>query len=145
VTIRKSIRVERAPEIAFRVFTQEMGAWWPLKEGFSFHNGRGAKDIFIEGRVGGRFYERFVDGTEYEVGRVTAFDPPKSVTFTWKAPEWEGPTEIEVKFVADGAGTRVDVEHRGWTAAGANAEKQGKGYDDGWNLVLARYAARASG
>ena len=105
MTIRKSIRVERPPEVVFRVFTEEIGKWWPLKEGFSF-GGEKAKDIFIEGRVGGRFFERFTDGTEFEVGRITAFQPPHVVKFTWKDPGWEAPTEVEVKFAADGSGTR---------------------------------------
>ena len=52
MTIRKSINVARPPEIAFRVFTEEIGKWWPLNEGFSFGRER-AKDIFIEARVGG--------------------------------------------------------------------------------------------
>ena len=139
--IRKSINVARAPEIAFRVFTEEIGKWWPLKEGFSFGRDR-AKDIFIEGRVGGRFFERFTDGTEFEVGRITVFQPPRAVTFTWKAPDWEGPTEVEVRFIAEGAGTRIELEHRGWEQ-GPNMEKQGNGYNDGWNIVLARYSSRA--
>jgi len=101
MTIRKSIRVQRSPDIVFRVFTQEIGKWWPLKEGFSFGREK-ARDIFIEGRVGGRFFERFTDGTEFEVGRITAFQPPHVVAFTWKDPSWEGPTEVEVKFAADG-------------------------------------------
>ena len=62
MTIRKSIRVDRSPQIAFKVFTEEIGAWWPLKEGFSFARDHGPKDIFIEGHVGGRFFERFSDG-----------------------------------------------------------------------------------
>ncbi len=74
LSVRRTITVEAPKERAFTVFTEEIGAWWPLKEGFSFHAGRGAKDIFIEGRVGGRFYERFVDGTEFEVGRVRVVD-----------------------------------------------------------------------
>jgi uncharacterized protein YndB with AHSA1/START domain len=141
MTIRKTIKVERSPTIAFRVFTEEIGAWWPLKEGFSF-GGEKAKDIFIEGRVGGRLFERFTDGTEFEVGRVTEFQPPRAVTFTWKAPEWEAPTEVEVRFISDGAGTRIELEHRGWEG-GPVMEKQGKGYDDGWDLVIAKYVARA--
>ncbi len=142
MTIRKSISVARPPEIAFAVFTAEIGKWWPLKEGFSFGRER-AKDIFIEGRVGGRLFERFADGTEFEVGRVIAFQPPHAVTLTWKAPDWEGPTEIEVRFIAEGAGTRVELEHRGWEQ-GPIMEKVGRGYDDGWNIVLARFASRAT-
>ena len=143
MTIRKSIKVARSPEVAFRVFTEEIGAWWPLTEGFSFHAGHGPKDIFIEGRVGGRFYERFNDGTEFEVGRVTSFEPPRAVAFTWKAPSWEAATEVEVRFIADGAGTTVTLEHRGWEA-GPNMQREGKGYEDGWNTVLAKYSSRAS-
>jgi uncharacterized protein YndB with AHSA1/START domain len=141
MTIRKAIRVERSPEIVFRVFTEEIGKWWPLKEGFSF-GGEKAKDIFIEGRVGGRFFERFTDGTEFEVGRITAYQPPHVVAFTWKDPSWEAPTEVEVKFAADGNGTRVEVEHRGWDA-GPIMQKQGQGYSDGWGIILVRFTARA--
>jgi uncharacterized protein YndB with AHSA1/START domain len=143
MTIRKSIRVERSPQIAFKVFTEEIGAWWPLKEGFSFAGNHGPKDIFIEGRVGGRFFERFSDGTEFDVGRVTAFEPPSALSLTWKAPDWEATTEIDIRFIADGAGTLIELEHRGWEA-GPIMAKQGSGYDDGWNLVLGRYSARAS-
>src|SRR5258708_27383925 len=142
MTIRKGIRVERSPEIVFRVFTEEIGKWWPLKEGFSFGREK-AKDIFIEGRVGGRFFERFTDGTEFDVGRITAFQPPHVVAFTWKAPEWEAPTEVEVKFAPDGTGTRVEVEHRGWDA-GPIMQKQGQGYSDGWGIILVRFTARAA-
>jgi uncharacterized protein YndB with AHSA1/START domain len=142
MTIRKSINVARSPEIAFRVFTAEIGKWWPLKEGFSFGRER-AQDLIIEGRVGGRFFERFTDGTEFEVGRVTTFQPPHLVSLTWKAPEWEGLTEIEIRFVADGGGTRVEIEHRGWEQ-GPILEKTVKSYDGGWDIILAKYASRAA-
>jgi hypothetical protein len=29
MTIRKSIQAERSPEIAFRIFCNEMSQWWP--------------------------------------------------------------------------------------------------------------------
>src|SRR5713226_345103 len=141
MTIRKSITVNRPPQIAFKVFCEEIGEWWPLKQGFSFGRER-AKDIFIEARVGGRFYERFTDGTEFEVGRVTAYRPPAVVAFTWRAPEWEAPTHVEVRFVGDGEGTLVEVEHSGW-GQGPKMESEGKGYDDGWNIVIGKYLARA--
>ncbi len=73
MTIRKSIRVERPPEISFRVFVEAIGKWWP--KGPSF-NGKLLTDMIIEGRVGGRFFERYADGTEYEIGRITAYQPP---------------------------------------------------------------------
>ena len=99
--------------------------------------------MFLEGRIGGRFYERFTDGTEFEVGRVTAFRPPHVVSLTWKAPDWEGPTEVEIRFIADGAGTRVELEHRGWEQ-GPTMEETGKRYDGGWDIILARYVSQTA-
>ena len=142
MTIRKSISVARPPEVAFRVFTEEIGKWWPLKEGFSFGRER-AHDIIIERRVGGRFFERFTDGTEFEVGRVTTFQPPHALSLTWKDPDWKGPTDIEIRFVAEGSGTRVELEHRGWEQ-GPRMEKEGKSYSGGWDFILAKYTAEVS-
>src|SRR5262245_19771976 len=141
MTISKSIHVRRAPADAFRLFTEQIGKWWPLKEGFSYGRER-AQGVFIEGRVGGRFYERFSDGTEFEVGRVTAYQPPHLVVFTWRGPDWEGATEVAVRFAPDGDGTRLDLEHRGWEV-GPKALEQGKRFERGWDTVLARYAAAA--
>jgi uncharacterized protein YndB with AHSA1/START domain len=48
-----------------------------------------------------------------------------------------------VRFTPQGNGTVVSLEHRGWDAAGV-AEPEREGYDNGWVLVLARYAAAAN-
>ena len=135
MTIRKSIRVERPPAIAFIAFCEEIGQWWP--KGRSF-NGKDRADMCIEGRIGGRFYERYIDGTEYDIGRVTAYQPPSLVAFTWRAPSWDRATQVEVRFLADGSGTCVELEHSGWD----QDEKLGntrKGYDGGWNVMLGHY------
>lgn len=142
MTIRKSIKVEQPPAIAFRVFCQEIGRWWPLKQGFSFGRER-AKEIFIEARIGGRFYERFTDGTEFEVGRVTDYQPPAMVAFTWRAPQWEGPTRVEVRFLADGDGTRVELEHNGWDQ-GPKMLADNKGYSSGWDFILGRFQSQTA-
>jgi hypothetical protein len=70
VTIRKSIKVERPPEISFKVFCEQIGRWWPKGPSFG---GKILADMFIEARVGGRFYEVYDDGTEFEIGRVTTY------------------------------------------------------------------------
>ena len=55
------------------------------------------------------------DGTEYEIGRLTAYQPPRVVAFTFRAPSWEVETQVEIRFVAEGdRATRVELEHRGW-------------------------------
>jgi uncharacterized protein YndB with AHSA1/START domain len=135
MTIRKSIRVERAPHISFRVFCEEMSEWWP--GGFG---GKGTK-VFIERQVGGRFYELRPDGTEYEIGRVTAYQPPQIVAFTWRAPSWEVATQVEVRFIAEGSGTRVELEHSGWEQDAKTRDAR-KSYDSGWEFVLGHYQVR---
>jgi uncharacterized protein YndB with AHSA1/START domain len=141
MTIRKSVTVRCAPDRAFRAFTREIGRWWPLDKGFSY-GGERAKEIFFDDRLGGRLYERFSDGTEFEIGRVTRCDPPTLILFTWKSPQWEAATEVEVRFSAADGGTRVELEHRGFEAGPEMAES-GKRMARGWNTVLEHYAEHA--
>jgi len=133
LTIRKSIRVARAPEISFKVFCEEIGMWWP--------GGFGGKDtrLAMETRVGGRFFEKRPDGTEYEIGRLTAYQPPQLVAFTWRAPSWENiTTQVEIRFAADGNGTLIELEHRGWEQDAKIGEFR-KNYDGGWETILGHY------
>jgi uncharacterized protein YndB with AHSA1/START domain len=69
---------------------------------------------------------------------VIRCDPPHLIVFTWKSPGWEAATEVEVRFAAAADGTRVDLEHRGWEA-GPKMSESGKGFADGWDIVLAQY------
>ena len=111
---------------------------------FAIDGGDRADKIFLEPKVGGRFYERFSDGEEFEVGRVIACEPPTRIIFTWKDPNWKAPTEVEVRFSPAGNGTRVDIEHRGFDAAGVQPE-EAAGWADGWKTVLATYVEAANG
>jgi DNA-binding MarR family transcriptional regulator len=73
--IRKTILVSASAERAFQVFTEEVSTWWPLS---TSHIGRvDAKSAVIEPFVGGRWFERGVDGSECDWGRVRAWDPPR--------------------------------------------------------------------
>ena len=140
--VRETVHVSAPPESAFSLFTDGIGRWWPLHEGFSYGQER-ASGIFLEARVGGRFYERFVDGDEFQVGQVTECDPPDRIVFTWRSPDWDGPTEVEVTFTADGGGTRVDLEHRGWERIGPKGDELGGMFGNGWPRVMAAYAEHA--
>jgi uncharacterized protein YndB with AHSA1/START domain len=143
--VTRSVTVRAAPERAFRAFTEEIGRWWPLAEGFAYAGDR-AQDMFLEGREGGRVYERSRDGEEFHIGTVTVYDPPSRVVFTWgeATEEWDAPTEVEVRFTEDGGGTRVDLEHRGFEGIGAAAEDTAKEYQGGWAAVLDRYEKHAA-
>lgn len=139
MTIRKSIRIERPAEAAFRMFCEQIGQWWP--KGPSF-DGKIAADMVIEARVGGRFYQVFADGTDFEIGRVLVYQPPTIVAFTWRAPSWDAATRVEIRFIPDGNGTRVELEHSGWEQTEKVREFR-KNYDGGWDVMLGHYAAHA--
>jgi uncharacterized protein YndB with AHSA1/START domain len=135
MTIRKSILIKRPPEVCFRVFCEEMSEWWP--------GGFGGKDSKprIEPRVGGRFYERRPDGSEYQIGEVTVYSPPEHLGFTFRAPSWDVSTQVEIRFRAESAGTRVELEHSGWDQDAKTRDAR-KGFDGGWDFVLGRYQSR---
>lgn len=137
MTIRKSIVVAQPPEVSFRVFCEEIGQWWPRGETF----GGQLADLVMERRVGGRFYVLHDDGSQYEIGRVTAYQPPARVAFSWRAPSWSVDTSVEVRFHPEGSGTRVELEHSGWEQA-ENVRETRKNYDAGWAMIMGRYAAR---
>ena len=56
-------------------------------------------------------------------------------------------TEVEVRFTAEGGGTRVDLEHRRLERMGAGAGKVREMVDseNGWGRLLQLYAALVGG
>jgi uncharacterized protein YndB with AHSA1/START domain len=146
--IRRAVTVRRTPEEAFDLFTEGIGTWWPL-ESHSIGSGREgvtAETAVMEGREGGRLYERMSDGAEANWGTILVWDPPRRVVISWHVnPERAAPTEVEVRFLAEGDGTRVELEHRGWERLGADAEEARSGYLTGWERVLGRFAGAANG
>lgn len=147
--VRKSITVQASVDRAFKVFTQQMSTWWPLA---THKIGKAdAKEAIMEPRVGGRWYERGVDGTECDWGRVLVWEPPHRVVLSWEIScDWRSDanlqTEVDVRFVQEGTATRVELEHRKLRAYGERALEM-KGIfesEGGWTGLLARFAARAS-
>jgi uncharacterized protein YndB with AHSA1/START domain len=139
--VRKSIVVGTPPEVAFRVFTEGIGDWWPART-HSVGEDR-VEAVVLEGGQGGRFYERLEDGTEHEWGRVTEWDPPHRLAFSWYPGRGSETSQVvEVRFEPEDGGTRVELEQRGWEALGDRAERTLASYDGerGWALVLRAYA-----
>ena len=144
MTIRKAISVSCPVEHAFATFTDRIATWWPL--GTHSIGEERAQTCVFEGRVGGRLYEIWDDGTECDWGAVTAWEPPHRIVFSWQPnPESPAPTEVELCFAAEGDGTRVEVEHRGWERLGDRAAEAYESYDSGWSGVLSIFAKAAAG
>ena len=138
LVVRKSLHVAAPVEQAWEVFTERIGDWWPL--GSHSLLGERAETAHIEGRSGGRMYERAADGEEAHWGDVIAWEPPHRLVVAWHVnKERAEPTEWEVRFEPDGEGTRVELEHRGWERYEDGAEAAAS-YNEGWDVVLDPYA-----
>jgi len=139
--VRKRIRVGWKPEEAFRRFTSGIAGWWPLRS--HSVSGERAETVVFEERVGGRIYERSAGGDESTWGTVTAWEPPHRVAFTWHpGRDPKKPSDIEVRFFSDGAGSRLELVHTGWESFGPIAAKARRGYGIGWAYVLRIWADR---
>jgi uncharacterized protein YndB with AHSA1/START domain len=125
--IRKSVVVAASADVAWKLFTERMGEWWPLAS--HSHGGEQAETAMATPE---RIFERWSDGTEKTWGRMLAWEPPRRLLFTWEISDDCG-SEVEVRFTPEGDATRVELEHRGWDAA---AEQTWRNYDRGWGFVL---------
>lgn len=133
--IRKTVLVDFTPVEAFELFTARIASWWPV--GTHSYAGDAVKDVVLEPKVGGRLYEVTDDG-EQDWGRVLEWDPPHRFLLDWQIGEARG-TEVEVRFSPEGPGSRVELEHRGFSS-GDPRER----YAGGWDVVLAPFVETAS-
>jgi uncharacterized protein YndB with AHSA1/START domain len=73
-------------------------------------------------------------------GAILAWDPPARFVMSWyPAHDPAEATELEVQFAAEGDGTRVDLDHRGWEILAGRAQEVRNGYNSGWGEVLGHY------
>jgi uncharacterized protein YndB with AHSA1/START domain len=142
LTVRKSVVVACSPEHAFETFTARIYDWWPF-ESHAPGDEPPAEAVF-EPAVGGRVYSRTAGGQEHEWATVTAWEPPSRVAVDWHVTAGKPSTELEVRFVPEGDGTRVELEHRGWERWGDEAAETSASYNQGWDTVLKPYLEKAS-
>jgi uncharacterized protein YndB with AHSA1/START domain len=140
-SVRRSTIVDAPIEHAFKVFTEDMGAWWDP----SHHLVSDFKEMVVELRAGGRIVDHAHDGSTCSWSRVLAYEPPERFVFSWDINlAWEVETdparasEIEVRFFPEGPDrTRVELEHKhldrhgdGWEAM-----RDAVGSPNGWDLA----------
>jgi uncharacterized protein YndB with AHSA1/START domain len=149
-SLRKVVSVQAPPAVAWRVFTEKIGTWWPLA---TYKIGKAkAVDAVIEPRVGGRWYERGDDGSTCDWGRVLSWEPHSRLVLSWQiSADWQHEpdlkTEVEVRFIAEGKdGTRVELEHRRLDLYGARRDEMRGIFDSegGWSGLLEAFARAAS-
>ena len=140
--VEKSVTVSVPVERAFEVFTAEIGTWWPLRT-HAVDTER-SETVVMEGRVGGRLFERAPTGEEHVWGTLVAWEPPNRIVYSWHpGREEETAQEVEITFSPEGEGTRVDIRHYGWEKLGDRLEETIASYNEGWDKVIAVYARAA--
>lgn len=137
--LERTVRVRCPVEHAFAVFTGRIDAWWPVG-----HRRFEGSTLTLDAEPGGRFVERAADGREAVLGEVVAVEAPHHITYTWRPGAITAPTEVEIRFTAEGETTRVDVTHREAGAAmGERWPERAALFARAWSHVLPAFAAAA--
>jgi uncharacterized protein YndB with AHSA1/START domain len=78
-------------------------------------------------------------------GSVLESDPPHRIVFSWHAGRSaEDATRLGVTFTASDSGaTIVELAHSGWEKW-ADGDARARGYNGGWDVVVAAYVRSAS-
>jgi hypothetical protein len=136
----KTVDVRRSAADAFRIFTDQITAWWPLETHTRAKTADGEVTVrvTVEPRVGGRVYETLQDGRELEWGVVTVFQPGELFAIDWRLGRPAGQhTDVAVRFEPLSADAcRVTLTHENWERMGGEAEKLRNAYANGWATVL---------
>jgi uncharacterized protein YndB with AHSA1/START domain len=134
--IRIEFDVPVPPDRAFEVWTARIDLWWPADHTAT---GRDDAEVVLEGRVGGRIYER-LEGKEHDWGEVVRWEPPRRLVYLWHLRrDRSDATEVEIRFRPAANGTRVEIEHRGWERLGAAGSAAREGNLGGWATLLPHY------
>ncbi len=138
--LRLSFALACPVEHAFSVWTSAFGTWWPRD-----HTVTGGQDlrIVLEGRVGGRIFERTRNGVEHDWGQVTVWEPPTRLVYRWHlAQDRDDATVVDIQFRPTGAtATRIEIEHHGWERLGARGAAVRDRNHAGWESLLPHYLA----
>ncbi len=150
ISVTKSVTVNAGRERAFAVFTEKFFTWWPK----SHHIGEAElADAVIEPKVGGRWYERGMDGAECDWDYVLAYEPPERVVLSWHLqgdwsfhPDPAKASEVEVQFIKEtDSRTRVELTHSHIERHDGHEQvREGVDSPNGWAGILADYAKAAA-
>jgi len=131
--VHASIEIAVDPQTAFKIFTEEIDAWWERGPHNFWDGGRALATRFEPG-VGGRYLEVYDEaGDVLEIGRITLWEP--GTRLVWRMSHDD--TEVDIRFEAIAGGTRVLLEQR-LVPSGTKAH-----FYSGWNNILAWFAERA--
>lgn len=130
--IEKAVWLPLAPQAAFELFTEKISLWWPPDRR---HLNDPDSELFL--LASGRFYERASSGAELDLGRVRLWQPPHRIVLNFfMGTDAAHPTEVEIRFDAEGNGTRVSISHRPLEGSEALWDKRAPIFGRSWDAVL---------
>jgi uncharacterized protein YndB with AHSA1/START domain len=136
----KTIDVRRSAADAFRIFTDEISSWWPVKKHSRARDAAGELTVRVdfETKVGGRIYETLNTGEQRDWGEVLAFEPGKRLRFLFQMGRPKDKSgEVEVRFDSlDANSCRVTLTHSHWERLGDEAEVMRGRFAGGWEFVF---------
>jgi len=118
--VKVEVFVRVAQRDAFSIFTEELDAWWRRGPAYRIA-GRLPGRMHLEPKLGGLLIETAGDKT-HEIGKITVWEPPSHLVLEWRMHNFRAGevTLVELWFEARGDGTRVVLEHRGWSSIRAD-------------------------
>lgn len=138
----KKVEVNCDQKTAFKIFIEEMSSWWLLDRfTTTAFTGKSALEIKTEPRLNGKIIEVAPDGTEYEWGTITNYEPFYFLSMSFHIPH---PGEVvqersilELRFnVVNKDKTKVELKQYNWEAFGKRAKMLLGGYGAGWDLLF---------
>jgi uncharacterized protein YndB with AHSA1/START domain len=126
--------VNADPDRAFRLFTEEVGAWYRV-DSYTVRDPRRTVTLQFEPFVGGRFIDVYDPGTGegVELGRIQVWEPPHRLQFIDHRD-----CEVEVSFAAAANGTRVTIEQRGLDQLPTDVAHHVR--EHGWHTITGWFA-----
>jgi uncharacterized protein YndB with AHSA1/START domain len=131
--VEREIRIQAPREHVFRLLSSREGQalWMPF--------------TILEARIGGNVQIRFVPetgGQRIVFGKISAYDPPSRIAFTWDFEDdpLDALTEVTIDLIAEEEATFVRLTHAGFV----NEEEHGK-HAEGWEYWLERLKTLAEG
>jgi len=129
--IEQEVTIAAPPARVFDALTKEVSAWWGRPHMYA----EDARDIILEPRVGGRFYEDWGNGEGALYAIVTIARRPEWLRMSGSM-GMRGAVAgvIEITLTPKGAGTVVRLSHR---VVGEVTEETESGYREGWRGLFA--------
>jgi len=140
--LRKVLLVPLTPDQAFNCFVEHVHEWWS-PGATADPELRTWRDMRIEGKVGGRWFQVSADGATHKWGSVLEWSPPSRLAVAWEVP-WRtviGGGELELTFFGTKRGqSRIVLEHRLPILEDQLAAAYVSVLDKGWTGLMLRYS-----